>query len=67
MNAGVLKKRLSRLNFDDLPTRFLNQDAMLSMLNFGKDTMEGLKGISVSDELDLAVYHYYQEGAWDLY
>ena len=67
VEAAQLKRKLSRLTFDELPTRFLNQDAMVSMLNFGKGVMDQLEEISISEELDLAVHRYYREGAWDLY
>ncbi len=63
----ALRSRLAAETFDGLKTRFLNRDAMLSMLYFGKGTLEDLPEIAVSEETDLAVFTYYRDGAWDLY
>ena len=65
--ASQLKLQLTKLEFSDIETEFLNPDAMLSMLHFGKGILDGLEEISVNDELDLAVFHYYRDGSWDLY
>lgn len=65
--AEMLRAKLATLNFDNVETRFLNRDAMISMLHFGKGLLDRLDSIKVTDELDLAVYHYYRDGAWDLY
>jgi len=67
INEQELKTELGTKTFEDVNTHFLNQDAMTSMLNFGKNVMEDYENIKVNDELDLALYHYYQKGAWDLY
>ena len=67
VKSSELKHQLTNLSFDDLDTRYLNQEAMRGMLSFGKGFFERLEEISVNDELDLAVYHYYREGAWDIY
>lgn len=62
-----LKKRLSQLSFEDINTRFLNRDAMISMLNFGKGELDDYNQVDVSQELNLAVYKYYKSGTWELY
>lgn len=62
-----LKSGLENLRFDDVQTRFLNQDAMKSMLYFGKDTFADLPYIEVNDEYNLVLYQYYQKGEWDYY
>ncbi len=67
LTSAELKQRASRLSFAGVKTRFLNHEAMLGMLSFGKGTMERLSEIKINDELDLAVYHYYQKGEWDVY
>jgi len=67
LEAEALRSRLSRLRFEDVGTRFLNGDAMLSMLYFGKGILDDLDTIAVSDESDLAVFSYYRDGAWDMY
>ena len=64
---ALLKKKLSLLEYDSITTRYLNQDAMVSMLHFGKGVLDELDKITIGDELDLAVYQYYRQGAWDIY
>jgi len=59
-----LRQRLAALSFETLDTRFLNRDAMLSMLHFGK----GFDGeVEVSNETNFAIFYYYRDGDWDLY
>ena len=59
-----LRQRLAALSFETLDTRFLNRDAMLSMLHFGK----GFDGEGeVSNETNFAIFYYYRDGDWDLY
>jgi len=63
----ALKERIESQDFDKLDTRYLNSDAMVGMLRFGKGVMEKLDQIKPSDELDLSVYHYYKNGSWEFY
>ncbi len=66
--AGTrVRSRLMELDFAGLETRFLNPDAMVSMLHFGKGTLDGAGEIEVSDESNLAVFYYYRDSDWDLY
>jgi spermidine synthase len=67
VDSNVLKNRLIDLSYENINTRFLNQEAMVSMLNFGKGILEIIDEVAVNDELDLAVYRYYKNGAWDFY
>ena len=67
LDPEKLRARLVGLEFGGLETRFLNRDAMHSMLYFGKGFLDDLDAVTVSDESDLAVFHYYRDGAWDLY
>ena len=67
ISSEQLKTALANLSFAHIRTRFLNQDAMLSMLLFGKGSLEQLDSIEINDEHDLAVYRYYQQGRWDVY
>lgn len=64
-----LGRRLLAADLDELPgpTRFLNHEAMVGMLHFGKDTFQDLPDIAVSEESDLAVLSYYRAGSWDLF
>lgn len=67
IEAEALRQRLVEARFDGLETRFLNHDAMVSMLHFGKGLLDNRDTIRVSDEQELAVFYYYRDGAWDLY
>jgi spermidine synthase len=59
-----LTERVAALSFETLDTRFLNRDAMLSMLHFGKGFDDE---VEVSNEINLAIFYYYRDGDWDLY
>ena len=63
----AVRRRLAQLDFNGIETRFLSQDAMISMLHFGKGTLDRLHEVKVSTELDPVVYGYYQDGEWDFY
>ena len=69
--AGIspdgLKEKLTSASFETLRTRFLNQDAMISMLNFGKGEIDDLQDIEVNQELELKLFHYYKAGNWEFY
>jgi spermidine synthase len=67
IEPNSLKEQLSMLDFAGTETRFLNNDAMVSMLNFGKGLFEGLDAIEVNEELNLALFQYYRDGSWDVY
>jgi spermidine synthase len=67
IETPAIKQRLSSLEFGEVETRFLNRDAMVSMLNFGKGELDDLEAIKVNQELELALYHYYRNGRWDFY
>ena len=66
-DAEAIKTRLEALPFDTIPTRFLNNDAMISMLHFGKGELAKLEEVKVNQELELALYHYYKAGAWEIW
>ena len=58
---------LGQITFKNVNTRFINQEAMLSMINFGKGTFDEFAEIKINDELDLNLYHYYRQGTWGIY
>jgi len=67
MTAKELKKKLNRLEFEGLETRFINRDAMISMTHFGKGLFEREPKIEVNTRLNHILTRYYREGDWDLY
>ena len=58
-----LRQRLAALTFETLDTRFVNRDAMVSMLHFGKGFDDA---VDVSDETNFAIFYYYRDGDWEL-
>ncbi|MDY6969159.1 MAG: polyamine aminopropyltransferase [Spirochaetota bacterium] len=67
LKHSALKKRLSVMSFENVSTRFINQEAMQSMLNFGKGTLDKLYKVEVNDNLNMYIYNYYKKGSWDMY
>lgn len=63
----AVRERVLALPLDEVETRFLNRDAVVSMFHFGKGVLDRLPEVQVNDELDLALYRYYDQGAWDVY
>jgi spermidine synthase len=62
-----LKDALQQMEFT-IPTRWLNQDAMLMMCNFGKNIYEATNdSIAINQIQNPVLYRYYLKGNWDLY
>lgn len=62
-----LKDALQQMSFN-VPTRWLNQDAMLMMCNFGKNIYEATSdSIAINQIQNPVLYRYYLKGNWDLY
>jgi spermidine synthase len=62
-----LKSALEQMSFN-IPTQWLNQDAMLMMCNFGKNIYEPIQdSIAINQIQNPALYRYYLKGNWDLY
>ena len=69
MNEQTLKQRVLAADFDGLKTRFLNNDAMVSMVHFGKGIIEQnqMDKIKVNTQLNPVLQSYYQANTWDMY
>ncbi len=67
MEHKALKEALLGLSFDHLETRFLNQEALLSMTHFGKGVFDDSTQISVNNELQPVLHEYYRRGRWEVY
>ncbi len=61
-----LKKEIMNINLS-VPTKFLNNDAIISMVHFGKGVFEPKDNIKVNTILDPVLVRYYKKGAWDVY
>ncbi len=64
-----IKKLALSKDFSDIPTRFLNNDAMVSMVNFGKGILENseFEKVEINTELNPVLYRYYLSGSWGMY
>jgi spermidine synthase len=69
MDEQTLKQRVLAADFDDLDTRFLNDDAMVSMVHFGKGIIEQnqMDKLKVNTQLNPILQRYYQANTWDMY
>ena len=67
MEQQALKETIVGLSFDRIETRFLNQDAMMSMTHFGKGIFDDSAQIEVNDELQPILHEYYRRGRWEVY
>jgi spermidine synthase len=64
-----LKKRLLQIDLAEVETKFLNEDALMSMVHFGKGIIDPvlLDGIKVNTEINPVLYQYYLAGSWGFY
>ncbi|HSR66820.1 MAG TPA: polyamine aminopropyltransferase [Acidobacteriota bacterium] len=67
LSSEQVRERLLELDFQDLSTRYLDRDALHTLLYFGKDTFRDLEAIEVNRQMSLRLQRYYQGGDWDLY
>lgn len=65
----VLKPKLQAMNFDDINTEWINNEAMKLMTSFGKDIYvnDYPDSILVNRVHDPVLQRYYLRGNWDLY
>ncbi|MDY6851866.1 MAG: spermidine synthase, partial [Thermodesulfobacteriota bacterium] len=64
-----LKRRALALDFDNLQTRFINRDAMTSMIHFGKGVFDPaeMEKIKVNTQVSPILHRYYRAGTWAMY
>ncbi len=69
LTQDKIKKRLMSLNFNNIPSKFINNDAVVSILHFGKGSISPqiLKELSVNTKLNPVLHKYYRTGAWAMY
>ena len=69
----IMQKKLReiffKMEFNNISTRFINKDAMISMIHFGKGVFDKdhMKTININTELSPALYRYYLAGSWGIY
>jgi len=68
-DEGALKRRLLASDPGDLPTRFLNRDAITSMVHFGKGVFDPRleAEIEVNTQSNPVLHRYYWSGSWAMY
>ena len=63
-----LKERLKALKFENIETDWINQEAILHMLSFGKKIfLNNNDSITINTVGDPVLYKYYLKGNWDVY
>lgn len=64
-----LEKHVMALDFSDTETRYLNNDAMISMMHFGKGVLDEkyMEDIEVNTKINPVLYGYYLSGSWGVY
>ena len=69
IDEQTLKRKVLDIDFDSLKTRFLNNDAMVSMTHFGKGIIEPnqMDKIKVNTRLNPVLQDYYMAGIWEMY
>jgi len=68
LDSVSLKNSLRGLTFEEVPTRWINNEAMLLMTSFGKDiTLDPEETIEVNSIHNPVLFKYYMKGNWDLY
>jgi spermidine synthase len=58
--------QLKQANYEDIPTKWLNQEAMQLITSFGKPLFD-TSGVEVNTINSPVLYRYYLNGNWDLY
>jgi spermidine synthase len=67
MSADLVKQKLTMIKFQNIETRFFNQDAMISMVHFGKGLFGKEGEIESNTQFNHNILKYYRQGSWDLY
>jgi len=69
LNSQELKQSLRNLKFNELKTRWINNEAMLLLTSFGKKDIfiSAEEPIKINKIHDPVLYRYYMKGNWDMY
>ena len=62
-----LSETVRRLSFADVSTRFLNTDAMIGMIHFGKGVFHDEADLDVNVGSRPVLHEYYRQGRWEVY
>ena len=67
ITENQLKKRALQLEFDQIPSRFINGNAMKSMIYFGKGVLDQLHTVQINTHIQPVLHRYYLSGNWGGY
>ena len=68
LTKSQFKDALINLDFQDIPTKWINHEAMTLMTSFGKDfTIDPSDSIEINTIHNPVLFNYYMKGEWDLY
>ena len=63
----MLKTKVMEIVLPPPPTKFLNNNAIISMVHFGKGVLGKKQKVKPNTILDPILVKYYKKGAWDVY
>lgn len=63
----MLKSKVMEINMENVPTHFLNNEAILSMVHFGKGILNNKETVRINTLLNPVLVEYYKKGAWAVY
>lgn len=63
----LLKSKVMKIDLTNIPTQFLNSEAIISMIHFGKGILNKKDGIKINTILDPVIVKYYKTGDWAVY
>lgn len=68
LNKEQFRTAMQKLDFEGIPTKWINKEAMTLITSFGKDfTRNAEKPIEVNTIHNPVLHQYYLGGEWDLY
>jgi len=67
ITSDKLLERTQAIQFNDIPTRFINHNAMMSMSYFGKGVLDQLHTVKINTQIQPVLYQYYLSGNWGVY
>jgi spermidine synthase len=68
LSKDQFKQGLQNLEFEGIPTKWINHEAMTLITSFGKDfTLDPTDSIEINTIHNPVLFNYYMRGEWDLY
>jgi spermidine synthase len=67
MNQSKLKARALALKFNDIECRFMDTNAMKSMIYFGKGVLDQMHTVQINTHIQPILHQYYLSGNWGVY